>query len=71
MEVTPPREPTYSPVRNDPMELNAKKRVSTFRSGMTQYGFPSTLNAGKRLLLVGDHDSAIENADMVTKHAPM
>ena len=71
VETTPPREPSYSPVRNDPIDINARTRVSSFRKGMTQYGFPSTLNAGKNVPLVGDHDSAIENAEMVTKHAPM
>lgn len=54
------------------MELSkTRKRTNTFRVGMTQYGFPSTLNQGKRVPIVGDHDPQIENVDMVTKAAPV
>ena len=45
----------------------SKAKVNSYRTGTTQYGFPSTLNQCKRVPILGDQDPAIENPDMVTK----
>ena len=49
--------------------IDKKTRVKSYHTGTTQYGFPSTLSAGKRVALVGDPDPAIENPDLVTRQA--
>ena len=44
-----------------------ESRVDCRRLGTTHWGFPSTLNQGKKVAIYGDNDPAIENSALITK----